>query len=127
MGEGPSAGHGERAGEPASWQVLLGGAVLFGVVDGPLLVGLFATRSDRSPPELRATVFTVGASAKLGVASAGALLAGVLLDGRATAAGLAVIGAAHLAAAAIGCLSLRSAPAPAPGTSPSRRRPAARP
>ena len=110
----------------ASWPVLLGGAFLLGLVDGPLLVGLFATRSDRSPPELRATVFTVGASAKLGVASVGALLAGVLLDGRATAAGLAVIGAAHLAAAAIGCLSLRSAPAPAPGTSPSRRRQAAR-
>ena len=48
-----------------------------GVVDGPLLVGLFTTRTDHSPPALRATVFTVAASAKLGTASVGALLAGL--------------------------------------------------
>ena len=92
-----------------------------GVADGPLLVALFTTRTEHSPPALRATVFTVGASAKLGVASVGALVAGVALDGRATGAGLAVIGVVHLLAAAAGWLSLRSGPAPAPGTSPSRR------
>ncbi len=109
-----------------SWPIVLAGAFVLGVIDGPLLVGLFATRSEHSPPALRATVFTVGASAKLGLASVGALLAGVVLDGRATAAGLVAIGAAHLAAAGLGWLSLRSGPAPAPGTSPSRRSPAAR-
>ena len=102
------------------WPVLLVGAFLLGVVDGPLLVGLFTTRTDHSPPALRATVFTVAASAKLGTASVGALLAGVALDGRATGAGLAVIGAVHLAAAGAGWLSLRPGPTPARGRSPSR-------
>jgi MFS family permease len=91
-----------------SWAVLLAGAFLMGVADGPLLVGLFATRTDRSPPALRATVFTVGASAKLGTAAVGALVAGVVLDGRATGAGLVAIGAVHLLAAALSWLSLRT-------------------
>ena len=102
------------------WPVILAGAFLMGVADGPLLVGLFTTRTDHSPPALRATVFTVAASLKLGTASAGALLAALALDGRATGAGLAAIGAVHLAAAGAGWLSLRSGPAPARGTSPSR-------
>ena len=104
-----------------SWPVLLAGAFLMGVADGPLLVGLFATRTEHSPPALRATVFTVGASAKLGTASVGALVAGLVLDGQATGVGLVVIGAVHVLAAAASWLSLRAAPAPAPGTSPSRR------
>ena len=108
-----------------SWPLLLVGAVAMGVIDGPLLVGVFAARA-ASPPHLRATVFTVGASAKLGAASIGALAAGRLLDGRATSAGLVAIGAVHLVAVGVGWLSLRrSAPAHAPGTSPSRRPPAA--
>ncbi len=108
-----------------SWPILLVGAVAMGVVDGPLLVGVFAARA-ASPARLRATVFTVGASAKLGAASIGALAAGRLLDGRATSAGLVAIGAVHVVAVGVGWLSLRrSAPAPAPGTCPSRPRPAA--
>ncbi len=117
----------------AGWTVLLLGAFGMGVVDGPLLVGLFATRTISSPPTLRATVFTLGASAKLGAAAIGALVAGQVLDGRSTSAGLAVVGLVHAVAAAAGWLSLRSVrraparPGPAPGTSPSRPRPAARP
>ena len=108
-----------------SWPILLVGALALGVVDGPLLVGVFAARA-ASPPVLRATVFTVGASAKLGAASIGALAAGRLLDGRATSAGLGAIGAVHIVAVGVGWLSLRrSAPAHAPGTCPSRPRPAA--
>jgi MFS family permease len=88
------------------WPLLLAGAVTLGVIDAPLLVALFAVRSDNSPGELRATVFTLAASAKLGVASIGAVLAGTLLDGRATGAGLAVIGAIQMLAAAFGRLAL---------------------
>jgi MFS family permease len=109
-----------------SWPLLLVGALAMGIIDGPLLVGVFAARA-ASPPHLRATVFTIGASAKLGAASIGALAAGRLLDGQGTAAGLVVIGVVHLVAVAVGWLSLRrAAPAPAPGTSPSRPQPVAR-
>jgi hypothetical protein len=109
-----------------SWPVLLVGALAMGVIDGPLLVGVFAARA-ASPVHLRATVFTVGASAKLGAASVGALAAGRFLDGSRTAAGIAAIGAVHLLAVGVGWLSLRrSGPARAPGTSPSRPRPVAR-
>jgi hypothetical protein len=109
-----------------SWPLLVAGALVMGIIDGPLLVGVFAARA-ASPPHLRATVFTIGASAKLGAASIGALAAGRLLDGRETAAGLVVIGVVHLGAVAVGGLSLRrAAPAPAPGTSPSRPQPVAR-
>lgn len=110
-----------------SWPLLLAGAFVIGFVDGPLLVGLFTARSDHSPPTLRATVFTVAASAKLGAASIGAVVAAQLLDGRSTGAGLVVIGAAHILAAAAGRLAEVSRPwrRRAPGTSPSRPRQAA--
>jgi hypothetical protein len=109
-----------------SWPILLAGALAIGVIDGPLLVGVFAARA-ASPVHVRATVFTIGASAKLGAASIGALAAGALLDGTPTSGGLVAIGAVHVLAVGVGWLSLRrSAPAPARGTSPSRPRPAAR-
>jgi MFS family permease len=110
-----------------AWPLLLLGALALGIIDGPLLVGVFAARA-ASPPHLRATVFTIGASAKLGAASLGALAAGVLLDRRESAAGLVGIGVVHLVGVGVGWLSLgrrRPSPGPAPGTSPSRRRPAA--
>ena len=89
-----------------SWAVLLAGAFAVGVLDAPLLVGLFTARSEHSPTTLRATVFTVAASAKLGAASIGAVVASQLLDGRATGAGLVAIGAAHVLAAAVGRVAL---------------------
>jgi hypothetical protein len=111
------------------WPLLLAGSFAIGVVDAPLLVGLFATRTSSSSTGVRATVFTIGASAKLGAAAVGAVVAGRVLDGRATGVGLAAIGLVHAAAAAAGWLNLRPGrpgPAPAPETSPSRPRPAAR-
>ena len=89
-----------------SWQVLLAGAFVIGVLDAPLLVGLFTARSEHSPTTLRATVFTLAASAKLGAASIGAVVASQLLDGRATGAGLVAIGAVHVLAAAVGRVAL---------------------
>ena len=106
-----------------SWPLLLAGAFVIGFIDGPLLVGLFTARSDHSPPALRATVFTVTASAKLGAASLGAVVAAQALDGRATGAGLVAIGTAHVVAAGAGRLSEVRRPGRrrAPGTCPSRR------
>jgi hypothetical protein len=91
-----------------SWLLLLAGALLLGLFDAPLLVGLFAVRTDETAAELRATVFTLAASAKLAAASIGAVLAGQLLDGRATPAGLAAIAALQWCGATIGWLTLRS-------------------
>jgi hypothetical protein len=73
-------------------------------MDAPLLVGTFAARSDYAPERVRATVFTVGASAKLGATSLGAIVGGAWLAGRATGAGLVGIGLTHLVAAMIGVL-----------------------
>jgi hypothetical protein len=100
-----------------SWLVLLVGAAAIGVLDAPLLVALFTARSEHSPPTLRATVFTVAASAKLAAASVGAVAAGQLLDGRATGAGLAVIGAVHVLAAGAGSVTLTRWPRPSPSAS----------
>ena len=91
-----------------SWTLVLAGALLLGVFDAPLLIGLFTVRTDETPLGLRATVFTLAASAKLGAASIGAVLGGQLLDGRATPAGLATIAALQFCAAAFGWLLLRS-------------------
>ena len=84
-----------------TWAVVLAGAAIVGLMDGPLLVGLFAARTHYAPPSLRTTVFTLGASAKLGASAVGAIVASQLLDDRATTAGLAVIGVVHVAAGAL--------------------------
>lgn len=91
-----------------SWPLLLAGAVALGVIDAPLLVGLFAVRRDESPTDARASVFTIAASLKLGVASLGAALAGALLGSRATSAGLMVIAAVQFVAMGCGWLALHA-------------------
>jgi MFS family permease len=106
-----------------SWPLLLTGAVAMGILDGPLLVGLFTTRSEHSPAALRATVFTIGTSAKLGASSLGAIIAGTALDDRSTGAGLLAIGAVHLTAAAIGWLNLRPRRSPLSGPPPTTQQP----
>jgi predicted MFS family arabinose efflux permease len=83
----------------APWPAVVGAALVLGALDGPLLVGLFASRVVGAPVAVRTTVFTVGASAKLAASALGAVVAGRLLDGHATGAGFAVIGAVHLVAA----------------------------
>ena len=111
-----------------SWPVLLGGAFLLGVVDGPLLVGLFATRSDRSPPGAAGDGLhgRRQRQARRRVRRRAPRRACCSTAGR-RAPGSPSSAPSTSPAAAIGWLSLRSAPAPAPGTSPSRRRQAARP
>lgn len=86
----------------APWWLLVGLGGLVGLSDGPVLVGTYRARADGSPPSVRASVFTVGASLKLAASSAGALAAGVALTDRSTSSGLAVIGAFCLAAALTG-------------------------
>jgi hypothetical protein len=89
------------------WWALVGIGGLVGLADGPVLVGTYRARAEGSPPGLRASVFTVGASMKLAASSGGALVAGVALADRASAAGLAVIGAVSLAAAGVGWSATR--------------------
>jgi hypothetical protein len=83
------------------WPLLLCGAALLGALDGPLLVGLFGARVGGTPAGLRATVFTLGASAKLGASAVGAVIGGSLLGGRSTTLGLVLVGGLHLVAAAM--------------------------
>lgn len=83
------------------WAVVLVGAAVVGLLDGPLLVGVFAARIHHAPVSVRTTVFTLGASAKLGGSAVGAIVASHLLGDRATSAGLAVIGVVHLTAGAL--------------------------
>lgn len=86
----------------APWWLMVGLGGLVGLADGPVLVGTYRARADGSPPAVRASVFTVGASLKLAASSAGALAAGLALTDHATATGLAAIGAACVASALLG-------------------------
>lgn len=92
----------------APWWLLIVLGGLVGLADGPVLVGTYRARAEGSPSRLRASVFTVGASLKLAASSIGALVAGVALADRASAAGLAAIGAVSLVAAALGWLAVRN-------------------
>lgn len=85
--------------------VIVGAAI--GFADGPVLVGTYRARADGSPAALRASVFTVAASLKLGASSAGALVAGTAIGERDTPAGLVAIGAVCIAASAAGALAAR--------------------
>jgi hypothetical protein len=78
------------------------------LADGPVLVGTYRARAEGSPPGLRASVFTVGASMKLAASSGGALVAGLALADRASTVGLVGIGAVSMVAAALGWLATRS-------------------
>jgi hypothetical protein len=91
----------------APWWVLVGLGGWVGLADGPVLVGTYRARAEGSPPGLRASVFTVGASMKLAASSGGALLAGLTLADQASAVGLVGIGAVSLAAAGCGWLATR--------------------
>ena len=94
------------------WWLLVGVAAVVGLADGPVLVGTYRARADGSPPNLRASVFTVGASLKLAASSAGSLMAGVALADRSTSGGLVVIGAVCLAGTAAGRMAGRPGQVP---------------
>ncbi len=86
----------------SAWPIVLALAALVGLLDAPLLIGTYEARTENSAASIRARVFTVAASLKLGASSIGAVLAGTLIADRATTAGVAVIGLVALLAAAVG-------------------------
>jgi hypothetical protein len=91
------------------WAMVILAAVL-GVVDGPLLVGTYRARIEHSPASVRASVFTVAASAKLGAGALGALAVGAVTSRGAGNMGLVVVGLTGLVAAGIGAAQLRPHP-----------------
>jgi len=84
------------------WPALIALGFVIGVGDGPILVGTYRARSDDSPEQIRASVFTVGASLKLASSSIGAVVAGALLADRTSSHGLVAVGAIGIVAAASG-------------------------
>jgi hypothetical protein len=105
------------------WPLMVAGAGLVGACDAPLLIGTYRTRGRHSPPGLRACVFTLGASLKLGLGSVGALACGVAIGARATTGGLAALGLVALAAALAGAALLRGSAAERPSGGTARRHP----
>lgn len=92
------------------WGAMLAVAVAVGLVDAPLLVGTYRTRSMYAPRRLRSGVFTFAASCKLGAASIGALVATAVVGSGGTNVGLAAIGTTGVAAAGIGSWILSRGP-----------------
>jgi MFS family permease len=83
-------------------------AFAIGVADGPLLVGTYRARHRFAPEHLRSSVFTLGASMKLGASALGALGAAALVAAGAGSSAVAVIGLACLLAAAVGAATAAS-------------------
>lgn len=77
--------------------LLVTGAALLGVAEGPQLASVFAIRQRDAPPRLRGQIFTTAASLKLTFGATGSLVAGVLLTHSFTAT-LIVAAAAQLLA-----------------------------
>ncbi|GAA1243672.1 MFS transporter [Prauserella halophila] len=73
-------------------------AALCGIGEGPQLAALFAVRHREADAEVRARVFTIGASLKIGGVAVGTALAGVLLAWSLTACLLVAAAAQVLAA-----------------------------
>lgn len=82
--------------------VLIGLALLAGLVSGPTLAALITARQRYSPPELLGQVSTTGASLKIGAFALGSLLAGVLLSSGTPTTALLVIAALQFVAVGAG-------------------------
>lgn len=82
--------------------VLIGLALLAGLVSGPTLAALITARQRYSPPELLGQVSTTGASLKIGAFALGSLLAGVLLSSHTPTTALLVIAALQFVAVGAG-------------------------
>ena len=101
----------------ASPAVLLAGAAVLGVADGPQLAAIFALRQREAPARLRGQVFTTAASLKLTAGAFGALAGGALATGYAGHS-LVVAAAAQVAAAVLfGWLTRHRRPGGGPGPS----------
>jgi hypothetical protein len=93
--------------------VVIAAALMFGVSDGPQLAAVIAVRQREAPPQLRAQVFTTGASLKLSAGALGAALAGVLAEHSLTLMLLVAAGTQGVALAAFAAVRVtRKAPAP---------------
>ena len=103
----------------APWWLMVGLAAAIGLAGAPLLVAVYRTRTDHSPPSTRASVFTISASAKLGASSLGAVALGAIVSRGPSDAGLAVVGGVGLLGAALGVTQLRRiGPTPRPTDPP---------
>ena len=94
-------------GTSANPVVLVIGAAILGVADGPQLVAIFAIRQRDAPAQLRGQIFTTAASLKLTAGAIGAIAGGVLLS-HSTADALAVAAAIQLAALFVSTRSPRT-------------------
>jgi hypothetical protein len=90
----------------APWVAMVPVAVAIGLADAPLLVGTYRARSEHAPARLRSGVFTIAASAKLGVGAIGALLVGAVAGGSGSS-GLVFVGATGVVGAISGALIRR--------------------
>jgi MFS family permease len=108
-----------------SFPVAVAVAVLLGLAAGPAFAALFAVRQQWSPPDLRAQIFTTGASLKIGAYAVGAALAGPTLAGLGARGAVATTAAVELLAVLAGLAAwrvrprpARTAPAPPTGAAP---------
>jgi len=83
------------------WWAMVALAAVLGLLDAPLLVGTYRARTEASPPAVRAGVFTLAASAKLGAGSLGALAVATIVAHGSATAGLVLIGATALLGATL--------------------------
>ena len=98
---------------PSGVVVVVAVAVL-GIADGPQLAAVIAVRHREAPEQLRAQVFTTGASLKVTAGALGAALAGVLATHSVTLVLLVAAGTQVLALVAFALVRVRP-PAPAVG------------
>jgi len=88
------------------WWLGFVGFALAGFADGPLLAATFASRTARTPPDLRASVYTIAAGAKIAGTAVGAVVVGAVIDGR-PRAGITILVAFQLVALVAGAAALR--------------------
>lgn len=88
------------------WWAMVALAAVLGLLDAPLLVGTYRARTEASPAGVRAGVFTLAASAKLGAGSLGAVGVGAIVASGSDDLGLVLIGAAGIVGAAVGALQV---------------------
>jgi hypothetical protein len=91
-----------------SWPVLVVAGLVVGVLDAVILVGTYRTRHRDTPPHVRASVFTIAASMKLGASALGALLAGFAAAQRPGSLALAGVAAVTAGSGLLGLALLRA-------------------
>ena len=81
----------------APWPAVVALFTVAGFADGPLLTATFAVRTTRTPLRLRASVYTIAASAKIAGSALGAVVVGALVASADTA-GVVVLAVAQILA-----------------------------